>query len=236
MKSSTLFVFAASIAASAPLSRAVVVLSQNFDTDPVNYTNTPFVIDTVDPARYWAPSNTPGIAVNPGISGNETTYLAAQNMNNDGDGFSLTFDTNNPAFLSFDVNVTGYTDLNLSLDLAGMPTAEVENYLRAFTDVDGDGFYELMLFNFTGSNNSPYTDAVLGTLASEFATFSNIALPSPTAPDGLLRLRLEVFNDTNSQNEAHGIDNIVISGTIPEPGSTMLAGLAGLCFLRRRRR
>jgi hypothetical protein len=223
-----------SLAASASLSRAVILLSQNFDTDPVNYTSTPFVIDTLDPARYFAPTNFPGIAPNPGVLGNATTYLAAQNMNNDGDGFSLVFDQFNPAFVNFDVNVTGYTDLTMSLDLAGMPTAEPENFLRLVTDQDGDGFYELMLFSFMGGGNSPYVDAVLGALTESFAPFT-VTLPGPTAADGILRVRLEMFTDTNSQNEAQGVDNILITG-VPEPGSAALAALAGLAFLRRSRR
>ena len=222
---------------------AASILSQNFDTDPVNFTlpgiSDPFRIDTVDPARYWAPSNFPGVAVNPGITGATGVYLGAQNINNDGDGFTLTFDTagpNGPAEIDFTVNVSSFTDLSLSIALAGIPTAEVENYLRAFTDLDGDGFFETPVFNFTGSANSAYTDGLLGALTENFATF-NIALSEPTAADGNLRLRFQIFNDTQSQNEATGLDEILISGTprIPEPSAAVL-GLAtlGLCFRRRR--
>lgn len=235
MKIPALLIFAASMAASSPLSKAVTILSQNFDTGPVNYTNTPFVIQASDPTRYWSLSNAPGISLNPGVLGNATTYVAAQNMNNDGDG-TLVFDgITVTAAVNFDVSVTGFTDLKLSIDIAGMPNAEPENYVRASTDVDGDGVYELMLFNFMGTGNTAYADAVLGPLTETFATFSNISLPTPTAANRILHLRIEVFNDTNSQNEASGIDNIIISG-VPEPSSAMLAGLAGLSFLRRRRR
>ena len=235
MKSSAIFGIVAILGASTSVSRGLTILSQNFDTDPVNYTNSPFAIDTVDPAQYWNLSNAPGIVVNPGVLGNATTYLAGQNMDVDGDGFTLQFTTGNPAGMNFDVNVTGYTNLQLSIDVAGMPTAEVENYVRGVIDQDGDGFYELMLFNFVGSNNSPYIDSTLGALSETFATFSSISIPSPTAANGVLHFRLEVFNDTNSQNEAVGIDNIVISG-VPEPGSAVLAATGGFMLLRRRKR
>jgi len=33
---------------------------------------------------------------------------------------------------------------------------------------------------------------------------------------GLLRLRLEIFNDTDGSNEAVGIDSLLISGTVAQ--------------------
>ena len=235
MKFTTSLSSAATLLALVSTSSAVTVLSQNFDTDPVNYTGSPFAVQASDPARYYAPTNFPSIAPNAGITGNSTVYLAAQNMNNDGDG-TLAYETGAPAFMNFDVNATGYSDLRLSIDLAGMPTVETENFVRALVDMDGDTFYETTIFNFVGLSNSPYIDATLGALSGAFASFINIALPVPTAPDGFLHLRLEIFNDTNSQNEASGVDNILVSGVfVPEPGSFLLAGLAGLGMLRRRR-
>jgi hypothetical protein len=174
------------------------------------------------------------MVVNPGVTGNATVYLAAQNMDGDGDG-TLTYSTGAPANVDFTVSAAGFTNLQLSIDLAGMPNVEPENYIRAFTDVDGDGFFETQLFNFLGAGNTAYADVTLGALTANFATFTNISLPSPTAPDGMLRLRLEIFNDTQSQNEASGVDNILITGTVPEPASAVLALLGGFCLIRRRR-
>ncbi|MCX6878181.1 MAG: hypothetical protein NTW21_30875, partial [Verrucomicrobia bacterium] len=188
----------------------VPFLSQNFDTDPVNYTlpgnSSPFRFDTGP--RYWAKSDTPGLTVNAGITGSDGAYLGAQNI----DGGTVTFSAAAPAQIDFTVAATGYSNLKLSIALAGMPTAENVNFIRAKTDNDGDGTYETTIFNFQGNNNSAYTDATLGALTAAFKTFTYIALPTPTALDGMLRLRLESFNDTDSQNEATGIDSIVIAG------------------------
>lgn len=236
----------------APSTKAATILSQNFDTDPVNYTlpadpavplgaqSDPFRVDAVDPSRYWALSNTPGIVLEPSITGNDTVYLAAKNINNDGDG-TLQFDQFNPAQIDFSVNATGLTGLTLSITLAGAPGAETENFIRAFTDDDGDGIYETgtPVFNFTGTNNSAYIDTVSGafTLTTEFTPFT-FTLNSPTSADGLLRLRFEIFNDTNNVAvpEAVGLDNILIGG-VPEPSSlVVLAGAVGMLGIIRRRR
>jgi hypothetical protein len=89
----------------------------------------------------------------------------------------------------------------------------VENYVRAFSDNDGDGVYETQIFNFVGSNNSPYIDAGTGqSLTETFQTFSNFPLAAPIAADHMLRLRFEIFDDTDSQNEAIGFDNLRVDG------------------------
>jgi hypothetical protein len=234
MKLPAHLIIAASVAASAPVSRAATLLSQNFDTDPVNYTNSPFAFQVSDPTRYFGLSNA-GMALNAGVTGNNTVFLAAQNMDGDGDG-TLTYSTGAPANVDFTVAAAGWSNLLLSIDLAGMPNVEVENYIRMFQDVDGDSFYETPIFNFVGSSNSPYTDVNLGALTANFSTISGISLSSPTAVDGMLRLRLEIFNDTQSQNEASGVDNILITGTVPEPATAVSGLLAlGALFVRRRR-
>ena len=229
----------------APLANAATVLSQNWDTDPVNYTlpgiSNPFRFQVSDPTRYWGPTSMVGVTPNAGVVGASGFYLGAQNMNNDGDG-TLAFDTNGlPGQVEFTVTVSDFTNLQLSVALAGMPTAEVENYLRAEVDLDGDAFYETTLFAFTGGvggvSNTQYQDLgpnLLGDLSGEFRTVL-VNLPQPG--DGTLRLRFSIFNDTNSQNEAHGVDTILITGdrVVPEPSSAVL-GLAALALGFRRRR
>lgn len=233
-----------SFLAFAPLANAATILSQDWDTDPVNYTlpgiSDPFRFQVTDPTRYWGPTSMPGVTPNPGITGPSGFYLGAQNMNNDGDG-TLAFDTNGlPGQVDFAVSVSNFTNLQLSVALAGMPTAEVENYLRAEVDIDGDAIYESSIFAFTGGvggvSNTPYQDLgpnFLGDLSGEFRTFL-VNLPQPF--DGILRLRFSMFNDTNSQNEAQGVDSILITGDrVPEPSSAVL-GLAALALGLRRRR
>ena len=143
----------------------VTILSQNFSTDPVNYTlpvwGSVFRFDTsIAGSRYWALSNTSGLTVNPGITGNAGVYLATQNI----DGGTVTFSTTAPAQLDFTVAAANYTGMKLSIALAGMPTAEIENYIRAKTDNNGDGTYETTLFDFKGSTNAAYIDSALWVL------------------------------------------------------------------------
>jgi len=190
------------------------LLTQDFDTSPVNYTLPPNSAFIHQGTKYWDLSSNLGADLNPRILGNTTTYLTGQNMDP-----ALPFSTTNPAQIDFMVNVGTFANLKFSIDLAGIPTAEVENYVRAFTDDDGDGFYETQVFNFVGANNTPYIDAASGgQLSATFQTFSNFALNTPTALDKILRIRIEVYNDTDSLNEAIGLDNIVISTTDPAPG------------------
>ena len=209
-----LTVLAAFAAMRAP---ADTILSQNFSSDPENYTlpgnSSPFRFEG-SPPRYWAVSNTPSLTVNATITGADGNYLGAQNL----DSFAANnFSSGAPAQIDFTVAVAAFSNLNLSIALAGIPTAETVNFVRAKLDNDGDGTYETTLFEFKGNNNSAYTDTTpglnLGVLTSAFQTFPTIPLPAPTAVDGMLRLRLESFNDTDSANEATGIDSILITGT-----------------------
>ncbi len=237
LRSSQLPLLACAIMVAIPRSSdAVVRLSQNFDTDPVNYTlpaGSAFVQDGTTPTKYWNLSAAVGASLNPNITGNTTTYLTGQDMDP-----PLPFTTTAPARMDFSVNVAGFTNLTLSIALAGLPSAEDENYVRAFTDNDGDGTYETPVFSFLGgvTDNQPYTETTTGEqLTPAFQTFANRALSFPTAADRNLRLRLELFNDTGSLNEAIGVDNILIEG-IPEPTTSLLLLTGLLGFARRRAR
>ncbi|MCX6880163.1 MAG: autotransporter-associated beta strand repeat-containing protein [Verrucomicrobia bacterium] len=219
MKKTSLLIPSLLTLAAMPATAAdVTFLSQNFSTDPVNYTlpgiSSPFRQNGAN--IFWALSNLAGLTLNPNITGSDGTYLAVQNI----DGLATNpFSTTSPAQIDFTVSASAYVNLKLSIALAGMPGAETVNFVRAKTDNDGDGTYETVIFNFTspGADNQPYTDSVLGQLTATgaFKTFPNIALPTPTAPDGMLRLRLETFNDSNTvpSGESTGIDSILISGT-----------------------
>lgn len=199
------------LCASADGAEFTTLLSENFSGASANYTlpgaSNPFRFYAGP--RYWALSNTPGLTPNAGVSANDGAYLAIQNINDGG----FAFTSASPAQIDFSVPAAGYKTLTLSIALAGMPAAEAENFIRAKADSDGNGTYETTIFNFQGSSNSAYTDAVLGALTGAFKTFPDISLPLPSAADGRLRLRIEAFNDTESFNEASGIDNIVIKGS-----------------------
>ncbi len=223
-------------------SNAATILSQDFETgSPVNYTlpgnSSPFRVGTTDNTDYWGLSNMAGISLNAGLTGNSTVYLTGQDMDST---LSTPFSSTAPAQIDFTVSVSGFTSLTLQLSMAGMPTAETTNFLRAFTDNDGDGNYETSVFNFAGDSNSAYVEGPPATptasLAAAFASYTrNLTFPTVGS---MLRLRIEMFNDTASFNEAQGIDNILISGDpVPEPTSMgMLLGVAGVLASRRRRK
>jgi len=224
----------------APSSKAAIVLSENFEDSatviPRLAPGSEFIqLPSADPneQRYWDLSNSVDpTMLNPSITGNATNYLTGQNMDT-----PMPFSQFTPAIVDFNVDVTGNSDLRLSIDLAGLTSPEPENFVRVFTDDDGDGFYETPVFNFQGTGNLPYTETTTGQqLTPEFQTFADLILNTPIAADGMLRVRLEMYNDTNSRNEAIGIDNVVITG-IPEPSSlAVLAGAVGVLGLVRRRR
>jgi hypothetical protein len=229
---------------------AATFISQNFDTDPVsNYSTNASVFQASDPARYFAVSDTVGVAMNASVTGAVGNYIGGQNMDGDGDG-TLVFspgavdrvgDPGNPGFVGLESVVTGWSNLQLSVALAGMPSVEDVNFVRCVMDLDGDDNYETMIFNFrgglNGSSNVPYHDFgpnALPDLTAEFQTFV-VSLPDPTSP--FFRMRLELYNDTNTQTEASGIDTILITGTlVPEPTSAGLLALGGMLAMRRRRR
>lgn len=233
MKNLKTTILASGILAIVPsLQAQTTLMSQNFDTSPVNYTNSPFVNGTGATNPYWNLSNNvTGVTLNGNLSGNATNYLTGQDM--DAIGFAAA----TPARMDFSIPATGFSNLTLSLDLAGSPSAESINFVRALTDDNGDGTYETTVFNFQGSDapsNSPYINTLNTTqqLSVAFQNFSGYTLPTPTGSN--LLLRFEVFNDTGSQNENVGIDNIVVSG-VPEPTTGLLV-LTGLLGLARRRR
>ena len=188
--------------------QAVVFLSQNFDTDPLNYTHTPFFIQDQGPnpgTRYFNLSNAAGIVLNPGITGATGNYVAVQDADTT---VAPVYTTFAPPTLTFDnVNVGLSTNLQLSIGLAGLPNVEPENYIRAQVDTAGNGIWT-NLFNFQGAG-AAYTNGTQ-TLTGAFRTFT---YPMPAPTDGVLRLRILSYNDTDSLNEASGYDNIVVTGT-----------------------
>ena len=177
---------------------AVDLLTQNFDSDPVNYAVTGA---QAAGTSYFALSNNPGITLNTNLTGASGVYFTGQAA------------AANPCQLTFDpVSLTGYTSPTLSIALAGATAVESDNFLRAYLDTDGNGTYETTLFNFFGNSNSPYHDSSalnLGDLGFAFKTFPNLPLPTG---DGTIRLRVEWWSNSVT-NENVGIDSIAIAGT-----------------------
>ena len=191
--------------------QAANLLTQDFSTDPINYTISPTGVAGGGVA-YWGLSNQAGITLNPNLTGASGTYLTAQDNDNGG---VMNYTSAAPPQINFNVSTVGYSSLKLSLSMAGSPNVETTNFFRAFVDLDGNGSYETTIFNFFGNNNSPYVNSgpsALPNLTTAFQTFSNLSLGTVTAFDGILRLRFEMFNDTTSLNENSGLDNIIISG------------------------
>src|SRR5215217_8050870 len=92
------------LAATEATSQAVILYQQNFDTDPVDYTASPFQnqgtgLDTS--SRYWdLKNNIPATILNPGILGNDTNYVTGQNMD-----APLPFTATAPAFIDVSADI-----------------------------------------------------------------------------------------------------------------------------------
>jgi autotransporter-associated beta strand protein len=184
----------------------VPLLSQNFDTDPVNYAVTG--AQAVG-SNYFALSNAAGITLNPNLTGASGVY------------FTMQAPATNPCQLTFNpVSMAGFTSPTLSISLAGAAAVEADNYLRLLADTNGDGTYETTIFNFAGTgNNTAYKDSSalnLGVLSAAFNTFTGIPMP---VGDGTLRLRIETWSNSTT-NENNGFDSIIVSGTTaPTPSA-----------------
>ncbi len=194
-----------------PPAGTVTLLTQNFDTDPVNYTLTGAQAAVTS---YFALSNAAGITLNGNLSSASGVY------------FTMQAAATNPCTLTLNpVSLAGFTAPTLSISLAGAAAVEDDNFLRAVLDTDGDGTYETTLFDFkgtTGISNTAYNDKgtlALGDLSAAFKTFTGIPLP---AGDGTLRLRIETWSNSTT-NENNGFDSILISGQASGPQAPTVA-------------
>lgn len=85
-----------------------------------------------------------------------------------------------------------------------------------------------------GAETRTATDLGLPESVSAFGTAAGSVTIDISSVDVGDSLYLEITPDADGSNMA-GIDDIVVTGIIPEPNSLALLGLGGLCALRRRR-
>ena len=194
---------------------ADTLVTQNFDTDPVNYTTSGFFVQNAATGptgtRYFNLSNAANINLNLGITGADGVYIAVQDADTT---VAPVYTDAAPPTLTFNNVGAAGVDLQLAISLAGLPTVEANNFIRAQVDMTGRGDWR-NIFNFVGGNpaDGPYKNGAED-LTGAFANFS-YTVPKPL--DGVLRLRVQSFNNTDSLNEASGFDSIVVTSTPVAP-------------------
>lgn len=165
------------------------------------------------------------------VNANGTVYTWAQSfggsdlnaLNGDaaGGSFSIlggTDNGNNSAYLQFQLDMSGFTGLDISYATRGTSTGFSSQAWSWSTDGVNFTTFE----TFTGTNNSTFSVKTLATLS---------------ALDGAATAYLRVtFNGATSSSGNNRLDNMQFNATaIPAPGAVALLGVAGLVGSRRRR-
>lgn len=158
-----------------------------------------------------------------------------------GNGSARSYSSNTWAigdYYQFTTSTLGYSGISITLDQTSSNTGPRDFVIQ--WSIDGSSFTNLGSQYSVLANAAPNNVWTAGTPRPEF----NIGnFTGPAALDNkatvYFRVRMNTNTSANGGSVAAGgtdrVDNVVISGTVPTPGTMGLMGLAGLVSLRRRR-
>ena len=187
--------------------QAVTIVEQDFDT-ATSWTPT----YSPDLDSFSATSDVWGLRTSlSSISVGSGQFLGAQDIENP--------DNPNNVFASVSfapTNTSGFSDIGISFD-----------YDVIGFDTGDDLIYEVIIDG-VGQGQVILVDGGVGGISAGGTEIITI-------PDGSGEVGLVVTIDQNGASDFAGLDNFVLSGTIPEPSSAILGGLGLLALVRRRR-
>jgi hypothetical protein len=147
-------------------------------------------------------SPTPLIGL-PVYTGNTDLFLVGEDLDSNGGSATRSLTWSN-------LNISGYTGLNFSVDLAADTGGfDAADQILFEINIDGSGYTTLIAFSGTGTN----TDATNGTITLNTA-FQNVTT-NIAGTGNLLDLRLTIT--ANADGEEFAVDEIVLDGTPPVP-------------------
>lgn len=188
------------------------VLIESFNNDSQFTKNEPFFTDSNDDYfGIYDPTGvaddfdglpTPPIGV-PAYTGNTNLFLVGEDLDSNGGSATRVLTWSN-------LNISGYTNLNLSVDLAADAGGfDATDEIIFEVNIDGAGYTTVIAFSGTGTNTNATNGAV--TLTTAFQTI----LANITGTGNLLDLRLSTT--ANAGNEEFAVDEIILDGTAPIP-------------------
>lgn len=225
--------------------QADLIVLEDFEDNVLNFTASQALFHdgsndyfTITPLNGAADPETGSFA---GFGG--THYFAAEDIDDGG-----TRPTNGT--LSFNVNVSGFTDLYVDLLFAaggndGIPAYDSNDGFLVRASLDGGAFQNLLAFEaeeVAGSTTNQLLkqdadfngtgDAAGFQPDHNFTAFNNLIIAGTGT-----NLLVEISIDSNDGNGEFAIDDFAIHGTntVPEP-STFALGIIGLGFVLQRRR
>lgn len=220
-----------------PLARADVLLLEDFEDGTVTYT--PSVAEFSDLGRDYF-FRTDGSTISPalGVTGQGGSFwFGAEDTNGDGGPSTLTLTWSG-------ISIAGYYDLQFSGLFAEDDAADAaedwdtDSIVSIQFQIDGGGYQNLLQFAGQGATNTePLRDTDfngVGDGAALNETFTTYAVNIGGTGSSLdLRLTIAGLQDGDEDIQ---FDNIQLRGTIPEPSTLALLGIAGLAVVATRRR
>lgn len=137
-------------------------------------------------------------------------------------------------YYQFTTSAVGYTNIVLSFDQTSSNTGPRD--FAVLYSVDGGAFVSAGTYAVL-ANATPNNFWTSGTRFPEYTSTFNLAAGNATSL--IVRLQSTTTVSANGGTVAAGgttrVDNVLIEGVIPTPGSVALFGAAGFAALRRRR-